>query len=114
MDNEKTVHEKIAALEDIYQNYDIYRAVLIYDDEDEFTQMLDTLQEKEYPIAKADDTDPGIRMFGVKMGNDTFYLNIPWEQVNMIISMAPSCDAYAREVFYSECMGHEKINIVYI
>lgn len=109
-----SAEQKVSALEDIYQNYDIYRCVIVYDDPDEFEQIMIQLLEKEYPVTKGADASEDDRIFALRVGEDPFYMNIPWEQVNMLISLSPDCDAYVSELFYTECVDAKKINLLYI
>lgn len=109
-----SAEQKVSALEDIYQNYDIYRCVIIYDDIEEFEAIMNILLQKEYPVCKGSEASEDDRIFAIKVGEDPFYMNIPWEQVNMLISLSPDSDDYLSQLFYTECVDTKKINILYI
>lgn len=104
-------HEKIRALEDVYQNHNISRAVLVYADEESFQDARRMLKQLDFPIMTCD-SDEHARIYPLRVGEDPFYTNILWDQVNMVISWEPDADAYASFLVNTE--GQENILLIHI
>lgn len=99
------LHERIQALEDIYQNYSISRALLVYHDVDTFQSALEELRARHFPIME-EPSDPNARIYPICVGEDPFYKNIQWEQVNLVISWEEDADEYASFLVNTECPGN--------
>lgn len=112
-DMEADAHDKISLIEDVFNHLDIYRSILVYDDESEFIAIKKHLKSQYYPIMEHPE-DKDARIYTIHTKQDPFYFHFHWDTVTHILMLSPSCADFIYNDLLQDCPNPQKIMLINI
>ena len=81
-------------IREIYETMNIYKSVLVYVNDDEFSDLRNILIENDYPLVQSD-KDKG-RMYCLKAGSDDSM--IEWDTISVVFAIGDEAFDFAKEL----------------